>query len=126
VLHYIVDWHPTLMPEHSLGNVKEQVDKFEARLQAQRKIENRRARPGLTSQSAVAYSKTRHVQLRHSAKRVPWTEKEDESLLKMKEEDGLSWEEISYALPLRTRAAIQIRYSMNLGGGRGSGKRRRP
>ena len=47
VLHYMVDWHPTLMPEHSLGHAKEMVDKFEARLRAQRKIKNVRGGLGL-------------------------------------------------------------------------------
>lgn len=40
VLQYMVDWHPTLMPEHSLGNANKVVDKFEARLQAQRKLKS--------------------------------------------------------------------------------------
>ena len=30
VLHYVVDWHPTIMVGHSLGHAKELVDKFEA------------------------------------------------------------------------------------------------
>ena len=47
MLHYLVDWHPTLMPEPSLGNAKELVDKFEARLRAQRKVKNERGGLGL-------------------------------------------------------------------------------
>lgn len=47
VLHYMVEWHPTLMPEQSLGKAKELVNKFEARLRAQRKVKNGRGRPGL-------------------------------------------------------------------------------
>jgi hypothetical protein len=31
-----VDWYPTLMPKHSLGNAKELVCKFEVRLRVQR------------------------------------------------------------------------------------------
>jgi hypothetical protein len=77
------------------------------------------------SHSAVAHSKTRPVKLRHSTKRVPLTKEEDESLVKMKEEDGCSWEEISDALPSRTSGAIQVRYSTKLGGSTGSRKRRR-
>lgn len=34
-VHYLVDWRPTLVPEHALGNVKELVDEFEARFRAQ-------------------------------------------------------------------------------------------
>jgi hypothetical protein len=79
-----------------------------------------------TSHSAVARSKTRHVKSRHPTKRILWTKEEDETLVKMKEEDGCSWEEISDALPSRTLAAIQVRYSTKLGGGTGSRKRRRP
>jgi hypothetical protein len=47
VLHYLVDWHPTLLPEHSLGHAKELVDKFEARLRAQREAKNGRGGQGL-------------------------------------------------------------------------------
>jgi hypothetical protein len=46
VPHYLVDWHPTLVPEHSLGDAKELVDKFEARLRAQREAKNEGG-PGL-------------------------------------------------------------------------------
>jgi hypothetical protein len=34
VLHYIVEWHPTLILEQSLGKAKELVNKFKAQLQA--------------------------------------------------------------------------------------------
>jgi hypothetical protein len=47
VLHYLVDWYPTLLPEHSLGHAKELVDKFEARLRAQREANNGRGGQGL-------------------------------------------------------------------------------
>jgi hypothetical protein len=47
VLHYLVEWCPTLEPEHSLGHAKELVDKFEARLRAQRGAKSGRGRPGL-------------------------------------------------------------------------------
>ncbi|KIM94395.1 hypothetical protein OIDMADRAFT_60723 [Oidiodendron maius Zn] len=36
VLHYLVDWHPTLEPEHLLGHTKELVDEFKARLEEER------------------------------------------------------------------------------------------
>jgi hypothetical protein len=42
VLHYLVDWYPTLQPENSLRHAKELVDKFEARLRAQREVKNGR------------------------------------------------------------------------------------
>jgi hypothetical protein len=42
VVHYLVDWHPTLVPTHSLGNAKELVDIFEARLRAHRRSKNKR------------------------------------------------------------------------------------
>jgi hypothetical protein len=47
VLHYMVDWHPTLIPEESLGHAKELVDKFEARLQSQRRVKSGQRGPGL-------------------------------------------------------------------------------
>jgi hypothetical protein len=47
VLHYLVDWHPTLPPVYSLGYAKELVDKFEARLRAQREANNGRGGQGL-------------------------------------------------------------------------------
>ena len=52
-----------------------------------------------TFHSAVAHCRTRHVKLRHPTKRIPWTKEEHKTLVKMKEEDGCSWEEISGALP---------------------------
>jgi hypothetical protein len=47
VLHYLVNWSPTLEPKHSLVYVKELVDKFEARLRAKRRDKNKRGRLGL-------------------------------------------------------------------------------
>jgi hypothetical protein len=46
VLHYLVDWSPTLVPEHSLGHAKELVDEFEARLLALREVKNGQRGPG--------------------------------------------------------------------------------
>jgi hypothetical protein len=45
-LHYLVDWRPTLVPEHALGNAKEPVDEFEARFRTQyrQRGEKRRGR----------------------------------------------------------------------------------
>ncbi|PVH68102.1 hypothetical protein DL98DRAFT_237198 [Cadophora sp. DSE1049] len=42
VTYYLVDWHPTLLPEHSLGHAKELVQKFEARIRAQRGVNHKR------------------------------------------------------------------------------------
>jgi hypothetical protein len=36
VLNYLVEWCPTLEPQHSLGHAKELVDKFESQLRAHR------------------------------------------------------------------------------------------
>lgn len=35
VVHYLVEWNPTLVPKYALKNVKEMVTKFKARLQRQ-------------------------------------------------------------------------------------------
>ena len=35
VMHYLVEWSPTLMPKYTLGKAKGLVNKFEARLRAQ-------------------------------------------------------------------------------------------
>lgn len=42
VTYYLVDWHPTLLPGHSLGHAKELVQKFEARIRAQRGVNHKR------------------------------------------------------------------------------------
>jgi hypothetical protein len=47
VLHYLVEWCPTLEPEHSLGHAKELVDEFEARLQALRNNKEGRMGPAV-------------------------------------------------------------------------------
>jgi len=46
-VYYLVDWRPTLVPEHPLENAKELVDEFKARLRAQREPKNGRGRPSL-------------------------------------------------------------------------------
>jgi hypothetical protein len=46
-VHYLVDWRPTLVPEHALGNAKELVDEFEARVRAQLKSKSERGGPYL-------------------------------------------------------------------------------
>jgi hypothetical protein len=67
----------------------------------------------------------RHVKSSQPTKRIPWTKEEDEALVKIKDGDGCSSEEISDAFHSRTSEAIQVRYSTKLGGGTGSRKRRR-
>jgi hypothetical protein len=45
VVHYLVEWNPTLVPKYTLKNAKEMVNKFEARLRAQGRQEKGRGRP---------------------------------------------------------------------------------
>lgn len=73
-----------------------------------------------TSHSTTAHSKTRRVELRPPTKLIPWTTEEGETVLKMKEEDGCSWGEISDALPSPTLGAIQVPYCTKLASGTGS------
>lgn len=47
VPHYLVVWFETLVPEHALGNAKELVDEFEARLRTRRGVNNGRVRDRL-------------------------------------------------------------------------------
>ncbi|KAH8588719.1 hypothetical protein B0O99DRAFT_600499 [Bisporella sp. PMI_857] len=56
VHHYLMDWHLTLLPEHSLGDAKELVDKFETRLRARRGVGDGRGRLGL-KQDVAAWAK---------------------------------------------------------------------
>jgi len=42
VTYYLVDWHPTLLPEYSLGHAKGLVQRFEARIRAQRGVNHKR------------------------------------------------------------------------------------
>jgi hypothetical protein len=44
VLHYLVEWCPTLEPQHSLGHAKELVDKFESQLRAHHGAKSARGR----------------------------------------------------------------------------------
>jgi hypothetical protein len=45
ILYYWVRWAETLEPEHTLGDAKEMVDKFEARL-CKREVKKQKKRPG--------------------------------------------------------------------------------
>ncbi|APA13347.1 predicted protein [Sclerotinia sclerotiorum 1980 UF-70] len=62
---------------------------------------------------SILHSRVQPARLRAKGKRVRWEPKEHETILRMKE-SGCSWEEIHYALPHRTLAAIQVQYSTKL------------
>jgi hypothetical protein len=61
-----------------------------------------------------AHSKMHTAVVRRPIKRVRWTPEEDATILKMREEDDCSWEEIHTALPSHTLGTIQVHYSMKL------------
>ena len=110
-----LEFHLTYVPEHlELSGLSQPL-----------RTSIRSSAPHQTSQSAAAYSKTRHVKPRHPRKHFLWTKEEDETLVKMKEEDGCSWEAIAAKLPIRTSGAVQVRYSNKFGGAR-SRECRRP
>jgi hypothetical protein len=54
VLHYLVEWCPTLEHQHSLGHAKELVDKFESQLRAHRGTKSRRRSVGLKIKKQMA------------------------------------------------------------------------
>jgi hypothetical protein len=66
-----------------------------------------------TPHDASAPSKMHPAAVRPRIKRVRWTDEEDATVLKMRDEDSCSWEEIAKApllLPHRTPEAIQQHY----------------
>jgi hypothetical protein len=67
-----------------------------------------------TPHDTGAHSRVHSTALQSKRKRAPWRPEEDETILKMREEDGCSWEEIHDALPDRTSGAIQVHYSTKL------------
>jgi hypothetical protein len=67
-----------------------------------------------TPYDIIAHSKVRSAVLQSKRKRVPWEPEEDATILKIREEDGCSWEEIHTALPHQTPGAIQVHYSTKL------------
>jgi Myb-like DNA-binding domain len=67
-----------------------------------------------TPHDAGGHSKMHSAAVRPQIKRVRWAPEEDATILKMREEDGCSWEDIHAALPHRTKDAIQVRYSTKL------------
>jgi len=64
-----------------------------------------------TPHDARAHSKIYPAAVRPRIKRVRWTDEEHATILKMREEDGCSWDEIAKALPHRTPEAIQVHFS---------------
>jgi hypothetical protein len=63
-----------------------------------------------TPHDASAHSKMHPTAVRPRMKRVRWTSKEDATVLRMRDEDGCSWEEIAKVLPHRTPETIQQHY----------------
>jgi hypothetical protein len=54
VLHYLVEWCPTLEPQHSLGHAKELVDEFESQLRGHRGTKSGRGGLGLKIKKQMA------------------------------------------------------------------------
>jgi hypothetical protein len=65
----------------------------------------------ITPHDASAPSKIYPAAVRPRIKRVRWIDEEDATVLKKRDEEGYSWEEIAKALPHRTPEAIQVHYS---------------
>jgi hypothetical protein len=64
-----------------------------------------------TNHDAATHSKIHQSPLQpKKRKHVKWTSEEDATLLKMKDEDGCSWEEIAKALPHHIPRTIQPHY----------------
>jgi hypothetical protein len=65
-----------------------------------------------THHNIAAHSKIHQAPLQSKKKRkhVKWTTEEDATVLKMRDEDGCSWEEIHGTLPHRTPGTIQAHY----------------
>ncbi|EME79525.1 uncharacterized protein MYCFIDRAFT_178116 [Pseudocercospora fijiensis CIRAD86] len=54
--------------------------------------------------------------------RLRWTAEENARMIKLKEADNLSWEEISEHFPNRSAGSVQVHYSSNLKGQRSEGR----
>lgn len=67
-----------------------------------------------TPHNLVVHSKVQPATLPSKRKRVPWKPEEDATILKMREEEGCSWEEIHAALPHRSIGTIPVHYSTKL------------
>jgi hypothetical protein len=68
-----------------------------------------------TPHDASAHSKM-YPAAGRQIKRVRWTPEEDATILKIRKEDGCSWEEIHDVLPHRSIGTIQVHYSTKLKG----------
>jgi hypothetical protein len=67
-----------------------------------------------TPHNIIAHSKVWPATLQSKRKQALWTPKEDATILKMREVEGCSWEEIHAALPHQTKGTIQVHYSTKL------------
>lgn len=134
-VYYLVDWRPTLISGHSLGNSKELVDQFEARLRAKGESQHGKAvefgasasrddeqsnddDSGLSdsdydlSNSDNDESLTENEQRPSSTRRNnPWSALEDQRLLAYRKEDK-PWKWIFQKFPGRTTDAVRMRWSM--------------
>ncbi|KAJ8070589.1 hypothetical protein OCU04_000962 [Sclerotinia nivalis] len=68
----------------------------------------------ITPHNVGAHSKVHSAVVQPQIKRALWISEEDATILKMREEDSYSWEEIYAALSYRTLGAIQVRFSSKL------------
>jgi hypothetical protein len=130
-VHYLVDWRPTLVLEDELGNAKELVDEFEARLRTQRESQHGRAvevgtiasQDGERSSdddSSLRDSDLSSDEERYSSDKVgrsstrkhsPWSALDEQRLLGYKKENK-SWSWIFRKFPNRTPPALRTRWNM--------------
>ena len=130
-VHYLVDWHPILVLEDGLGNLKKLVDKFEVRLQTQRESQHGRAvevgiitsQEGEPSSDDVSglsnndLSSNEEKYLSDKAgrsstrKHSPWSALDEQHLLGYKKENN-SWSWIFHKFPNRTPLAVRRHWNM--------------
>jgi hypothetical protein len=130
-VHYLVDWRPTLVLEDELGNVKELVDEFEARIRTQRKSQHGRAVEVGTiasqdgersidddnglSDSDLSSDEERYtsdkVGLSSTRKHSPWSALDKQRLLAYKKENK-SWSWIFRKFRNRTPPAMRTPQNM--------------
>ena len=130
-VHYLVDWRPTLVLEDELGNAKELVDEFEARLQTQRKYQHGRAvevgtiasqggERSSDDDSGLSDNDLSSDEERYSSDKVgrsstrkhsPWSALDQQRLLAYKKENK-SWSWIFGKFPSRTPLAVRTRWNM--------------
>jgi Myb-like DNA-binding domain len=92
--------------EFQLLSVQEHLYSKALGIRSDKKTSTETATPHDTS----AHSKIYPGPVRPWIKRVPWTPEEDMTVLKIRDEDGYSWEEIHDDLPHRTPQTIQAYY----------------